>query len=259
MDAQGRYISRDGELTAGSFSEGVYLFQNIHTLGGAARHTAAHAALLRSAARTLFGLDLRITADGLQRSIGELAEACRLPSRVSVRVIARVYPSGTIEMACDEPSIYAGYVLRSLRPDAVCLRIVPPLPSLPTSAAEHTRLLTDVAARARGAHTAIMTDAAGAVISESAQPLFAVRGYTVTTPPVAAAEESVERRLVRAAARDAGLSFAERPISTDDLGTADEVFTADHRGITAMGRIGRKPYMAIIAERIALQIEKTTL
>lgn len=46
-----RYISRDGEILADRFTDGPYIFQNVHTLGGAARHTAAHTALLRAAAK----------------------------------------------------------------------------------------------------------------------------------------------------------------------------------------------------------------
>lgn len=258
MTTQSRYISRDGEVICDRFSEGAYIFQNVHTFGGEARHAAAHIALLCTAARRLFGIEVHISADELRRRIARLAEACRMPSRVSVRAIVRLYPTGTMEIACDEPSIYAGYVLRSLRPDALFVRMSPPLPSLPTSAAEHTRLMADALAHARGAHTAIMTDGEGYAVSESAQPLFAVSGYTVMTPPAAAAEESVERRLVREAARGTDLTFAERRITIDDLAAADEIFTADHRGITSVASIGGKHYMPIIAERIAAQIEKIT-
>ena len=162
-----RYISRDGEILADRFTDGPYIFQNVHTLGGAARHTAAHTALLRAAAKSLFGFDPEITADELRRRIARLTEACRMPSRVSVRAVVRLYPTGSIEIACDEPSIYAGYVLRSLRPDAICLRMAPPLPSLPTSAAEHTRLLADTMAHTRGARTAILTDSDGTVSARS--------------------------------------------------------------------------------------------
>ena len=246
-----RYISRDGGILADRFTDGPYIFQNVHTLGGAARHTAAHTALLRAAAKSLFGFDPEITADELRRRIARLTEACRMPSRVSVRAVVRLYPTGSIEIACDEPSIYAGYVLRSLRPDAICLRMAPPLPSLPTSAAEHTRLLADTMAHTRGARTAILTDSDGTVISESAQP--------VSTPAVSAAEESVERHLVREALRTTDLTFAERLITLDTLAAADEIFTADHRGITSIARIGRKPYMSIIAERVASRIENVTL
>lgn len=254
-----RYISRDGEILADRFTDEPYIFQNVHTLGGAARHTAAHTALLCAAAKSLFGFDPEITADDLRRRIARLTEACRMPSCVSVRAVVRLYPTGSIEIACDEPSIYAGYVLRSLRPDAICLRMAPPLPSLPTSAAEHTRLLADTMAHTRGARTAILTDSDGTVISESAQPIFIVNGYTVSTPAVSAAEESVERRLVRESLRQTDLTFAERLITLDTLAAADEIFTADHRGITSIARIGRKPYMSIIAERVASRIENVTL
>ena len=56
-----RYISRDGGILADRFTDEPYIFQNVHTLGGAARHTAAHTALLRAAAKSLFGFDPEIT------------------------------------------------------------------------------------------------------------------------------------------------------------------------------------------------------
>lgn len=259
MTIPDRYISRDGEIIPGTLSDGAYIFQNIHTLGGKPRHTAAHIDVLRTAARKLLGMELQLTANELQRRIVNLTEACVVPSRVSVRVIVRLYATGTIEIACDEPSIYAGYVLRSLRPDAICLNIAPPLPSMPTSAAEQTRVLADAVARSRGVHTAILTDATGYVVSESAQPIFIVDGYNTITPPVTAAEESVERRLVREAVCKSGRPFVEQPISTADLATADEIFMADHRGITSIAHIGRKPYMSIITDTIASHIENITL
>lgn len=259
MTPHNRYISRDGETVAGTPSDGPYIFQNIHTLGGKPRHTAAHVDLLHRTARRLFGLDLRLTADELRRRIVRLTEVSRVPARVSVRAIVRLYATGSIEIICDEPSIYAGYVMRSLRPDALCLNMAPPLPSLPTSAAEQTRQLADTIARARGAHTAILADASGNVVSESAQPIFAVKGYTVVTPPVAPADESVERRMVREAMRGTDLTFAERPLTVAELAAADELFTADYRGITSVARIGRKPYMSIIAELVAGRIEEVSL
>ena len=90
-------------------------------------------------------------------------------------------------------------------------------------------------------------------------PIFIVNGYTVSTPAVSAAEESVERRLVRESLRQTDMTFVERLITLDTLAAADEIFTADHRGITSIARIGRKPYMSIIAERVASRIENVTL
>ena len=165
----------------------------------------------------------------------------------------KVYPSGDVVMEYDEPSIYRGYVLRSLRPEAVCVNMAPPLWQFPTSVAAETRALADATARARGFHTALLTDAAGNLVSESAQPIFVVRGYTLFTPP--ATFPSAEREAAERAARAASFEVVRRQLTRDDLASADEVLTVNYQGVASISRIGRKPYMSIIAEKLAESME----
>ncbi len=248
-----KYMLLNGEPTLLAPRCEPYVFQNVHTLGGECRRMRRHVEVLASAAEQLFGVDLDLDAREAERAARLLAEACRLTRNVTVRLIMKVYPSGDVAMEYDEPSIYRGYVLRSLRPEAVCVNMAPPLWQFPTSVAAETRALADATARARGFHTALLTDAAGNLVSESAQPIFVVRGYTLFTPP--ATFPSAEREAAERAARAASFEVVRRQLTRDDLASADEVLTVNYQGVASISRIGRKPYMSIIAEKLAESME----
>ena len=82
-------------------------------------------------------------------------------------------------------------------------------------------------------------------------PLFAVTGHTVLAAPGA---ESVERALAVQAVRAAGLELREEPFGRGDLPQIDELFFADHRGITALARCDGQPLMTLVAERISSRL-----
>lgn len=232
---------------------GPYVFQNVHTLGYRCRHMGRHIDILCSSALRLFGRQPRISAQEAEQRAVRLLEACRRARGVTVRIVLKANPDGDIIMECDEPSIYGGYALRSLRPEAVRMAIVPPMAQYPTSAMAEARALADAMARAQGFHTAVLTDSGGNIVSECCNPIFTVRGYTIATPPQPAG--SVELEIAEQAARRASLTIRRQPLTTDDLAAADEVLTVNFQGVTSIARIGRKPYMSIIAERLASCME----
>ena len=247
------YMSVNGQLQPPRPVAGPYVFQNVHTLGYRCRHMGRHIEILSAAALRLFGTGLRLDPQQAERQAVRLLEACRRARGVTVRIVLKAYPSGDVVMECDEPSIYGGYALRSLRPEAVCMAIAPAMARYPTSAMAETRSLADAMARAQGFHTAILTDSGGNIVSECCNPLFTVRGYTIATPPQPAG--SVEMETAGQAARRASLAIHRQPLTLDDLAAADEVLTVNFQGITSMARIGNKPYMSIIAERLAACME----
>ncbi len=252
-DTAPKYMIADGLLQPASPQDGPYVFQNVHTLGHRCRNMRRHIEILDSAAKRLFGVKHGLTTREAEQHAARLLEACRMSRSVTVRIILKVYPAGLTVMECDEPSIYGGYVLRSLRPEAVCMAMTPPLPEYPTSIMEHTRAMADAIARTRGFHTAILTDAGGKVVSECTRPLFTVHGYTLTTPPMPAG--SAELDAAEQAARKANLTVQKRPLTLGDLASADEVFTVNFQGVTSISRIDSKLYMSIIAGRVAEEME----
>ena len=240
----------DGQIVEWSAMEGLYLYQEIHTLDYRARHLAAHVGVITRRAEELFGLRPRLSAARLEEQIESLMMRSHLSRRVSTRVILKCYASGSYTLECDEPSIYIGYTMRSLRPEAITLQMQLPMADYPTSASIATRQLADAVARRRGYHTALLTHGEE-LESEPTRPLAIVVGTTI----IMAECESVEANLLERAARKAGFPIEKRRLLRSDLKSADEVLQLSWQGITAMAHVDGRAYMAIIGERIAQELE----
>lgn len=228
----------------------LYLYQTVHLARGRARNAEAHAARLDAASRELFGRGYA---------------PARLAARIEARAAAERYPTGVsgfvrIELGADGEerltpagvSLYDGYALRSLQPEAVTLRYDLPLTEAPTSAREAAAQLARRMAEHAGADVAVRCDREGILREADDAPLFAVAGHTVLAAP---GTQSVERELAVRAVRAAGLELREEPFGCGELPRIDELFFADHRGITALARCDGQPLMSLIAERIALVME----
>jgi len=228
----------------------LYLYQTVHLARGRARNAEAHAARLDAASRELFGRGYA---------------PARLAARIEARAAAERYPTGVsgfvrIELGADGEerltpagvSLYDGYALRSLQPEAVTLRYDLPLTEAPTSAREAAAQLARRMAERAGADVAVRCDREGILREADDAPLFAVAGHTVLAAP---GTQSVERELAVRAVRAAGLELREEPFGCGELPRIDELFFADHRGITALARCDGQPLMSLIAERIALVME----
>jgi branched-chain amino acid aminotransferase len=81
------------------------------------------------------------------------------------------------------------------------------------------------AARAAGAHEALLVGADGQVTEGASSNVFAVRDGRLLTPPLAAGIlEGVTRGVVLALARGKALPVEERPLTVAELEAADELF-----------------------------------
>jgi branched-chain amino acid aminotransferase len=98
-------------------------------------------------------------------------------------------------------------------------------------------------ARAAGAHEALLLDERGFVTEGSSSNVFAVRGGSVQTPPLAAGIlEGVTRAVVLRLARELGVPLAEVPLRPEELEAADELFiTSTMREILPVTRLGSRP------------------
>ena len=117
----------------------VYLYQTVHILGGRSLHLTAHLAVLDRWSRELFGRPAGFRQQSLTRQIEALAAQtapadCDLSQFVRIVVPASGDPAFRLESA--GISLYRGYDLRSLMPDAVTLQYDIPFPEAPTSARE---------------------------------------------------------------------------------------------------------------------------
>lgn len=228
----------------------LYLYQTVHLARGRARNAEAHAARLNAASRELFGRGYAPAR--LAARIEALAAAERYPTGVSGFVRIELGADGEERLTPAGVSLYDGYALRSLQPEAVTLRYDLPLTEAPTSAREAAAQLARRMAERAGADVAVRCDREGILREADDAPLFAVAGHTVLAAP---GTQSVERELAVRAVRAAGLELREEPFGCGELPRIDELFFADHRGITALARCDGQPLMSLIAERIALVME----
>ena len=228
----------------------LYLYQTVHLARGRARNAEAHAARLDAASRELFGRGYAPAR--LAARIEALAAAERYPTGVSGFVRIELGADGEERLTPAGVSLYDGYALRSLQPEAVTLRYDLPLTEAPTSAREAAAQLARRMAERAGADVSVRCDREGILREADDAPLFAVAGHTVLAAP---GTQSVERELAVRAVRAAGLELREEPFGCGELPRIDELFFADHRGITALARCDGQPLMSLIAERIALVME----
>jgi len=228
----------------------LYLYQTVHLARGRARNAEAHAARLDAASRELFGRGYAPAR--LAARIEALAAAERYPTGVSGFVRIELGADGEERLTPAGVSLYDGYALRSLQPEAVTLRYDLPLTEAPTSVREAAAQLARRMAERAGADVAVRCDREGILREADDAPLFAVAGHTVLAAP---GTQSVERELAVRAVRAAGLELREEPFGCGELPRIDELFFADHRGITALARCDGQPLMSLIAERIALVME----
>ncbi|MEG2613200.1 MAG: branched-chain amino acid aminotransferase, partial [Alistipes sp.] len=111
-----------------------YIYQTVHTLGGRAFRLAEHIALLDMAAHTLFARSFPLDASRLAARITPLLSAAKMPTDYSVFVQIRMSASGEVQIEIGDISLYKGYDLRSIRPDAISLTYELPFGGYPTSA-----------------------------------------------------------------------------------------------------------------------------
>ena len=243
-----RYMILNGELLQWQHVEGAYVYQHIHTLDYTPYNLPQHIKIISQASEALFEEQFEYSEQEVAKQIATLLGAARLSRKVSICITLKQYASGDVTIEYDEPSIYSGYVMRSLRPEATCLRMQIPLESYPTSASVEACNLAEAIAQGRGYHTAIIIDADDTIRCDTSHPIALVKEMTLY---IANTSLSVERDMLEQATRKAGYKVEYRTLKRADLATADEVLVMNWQGITAMQQVNGKPYMSIIAENIA--------
>lgn len=227
---------------------GVYLYQTVHTLAGVPLFLEGHAAALDAAARTLFGRPFRYDPKRLEEGIGQLLQAEKTPDDLSAFVRLELSPEGELTYRYAGLSLYRGYELRSLRPEAATFVYDLPFGEYSTSASEAAGALAQAQARRLGAQCAVRCTTDGTVRTADDAPLYAVRGRRIFTCP---APESVERTTAALCIAAAGFERIEEPVLREELHRVEELFYFDHRGVTSLSKCDGEPLLSLAAERIA--------
>lgn len=248
-----RYMVKNGELTIEQPHTLPYIYQNLHTLAHKAYFCEEHLHYLNASTNYLWNFKLTVPAYRIKQNIESLLAANRITRNATVKVELSMDIDGNDTLRCGEGTIYAGYVMRSLRPTAVCVHAEMPLSPHPTSAAIATRLFADSIAQRKGYHMAIIVERDGGIAVEPCSPLFIIKEYTMLSAEGCC---SVEAELAKSAAMRAGLQIEQRRLRVEDLADADEVIVVDWQGVTAISEIANRPYMDIIAHNIAKALER---
>ena len=230
----------------------LYLYQTVHVAGGIPRLVALHAEILAKAARRLFACEYAPDIDELERRIAAVACTEHYPPTVSGFVRIEITADGRERLLPAGLSLYKGYALRSVTPDARVLHYEFPFIDLPTSARETTALLARRRPETTDLATVIRCDREGICRTADEAPLFAVHNREIIA---SLAPPSAERELALRAIRAAGITLREEFLAAEALPRMEELFYVDHRGVTALGHCGEIPYMSLIAERVAAAME----
>lgn len=243
-----KYMMLNGELTPEEFADTPYVYCNILTLDRKAYFVEEHIARLAASAAELFGEDITLSPQLIEQQITTLLEANHSSRNNNVRVEVRLDAVGDLSLYCHEATIYAGYVMRPLRPEPYIYNCDMPLAAHSTSASQATMLLAEAVANANGCGTALTTTHDGHIVMEPSRPLFLIKqGYIAS----AAGPRSVEKMIIEKAAQAIGLKPLTISLTASLLAEADEVIIADWQCITALSHHADHIYMDIVAGKIA--------
>ena len=245
-----------GVLQSWQHLDEPFVYQNIHTLGYRTKHLAEHIAVLNSAAQELFRQRLDVAPKEIENQVYALLSSQRLSLNVSICVILKIYSSGEYSIENAEPSIYRGYALRGLRPEACYINQTPNVGGYASSVSLAARRMADAMAKRHNLHTAIILDSEDNVIFEPSQPLCCIINEAIILPQHNT--ESVELTLVEQAAKKCGLQLYHQAINRELIASADEVIVASWQGITSIGYIDNQAeyFWTIITERLIEEMQK---
>jgi branched-chain amino acid aminotransferase len=245
------------------YGDGV--FEGIRFYGGAPFLLHAHLRRLRDSARCL-AFEVPLGDEELAELCGEAAErfggpdgylrlivtrgrgqlgvsphTCERPTTILIATALQLYPAELYERGVDVITS----TLRRAAPDS--------LPPQVKSLNYLTSVLAAAEARARGAHEALLLNAAGEICECTADNVFFVRDGRVSTPPVAGgALDGITRGHVIGLLRADGVEVDERVAVLADAWTSDEAFltgtgaevvpiaSIDGRALTAPGPLTRR-------------------
>lgn len=234
--------------------EGPYLYQDIHTIHHKARSAEQHLNAINCAAEQLFGERISLTATELEQQITKLLEHNCIWPNGSTKVTLKLNAVGEYFIESGEPTIYAGYALRSIQPKACYVTIDAPYPTLPSSAMEQTRRLADVRAQQQGYDRAIICNTEKVVAADATRPMILCGGRTLLMHP--STKATVEGSRVIEVAAKLGYSIRLREVRVEDLAKAEEVMLLDWLGVTSLSYIGKRPYTWFVAEHFAQEMEQ---
>lgn len=232
-----------------SEEQGLFLYQHMRAQNGKIFNLKEHLELLNSTAVSLFGEPISLTEKVVVKSCEELLYRGGYSSTAIHILELRVWQSGKYQLRVAETSLYKGFALRVMRPKALLAEGCNYPFSQPTSAAAAMVDFLRLSALQQQCQIAICTDNNGFVTSVDGATPIVVHGTDIT---ISNSAVSIYSNIVLSALKQLQNQHVKvAPITLADLRSADELFYADARGITAVGSFENCHYSDSIAYAVS--------
>lgn len=226
--------------------------QMLHVRGRDIRFLGEHLREVERAWLALFREELRLDEAAVGSEIVALLDRERCSKEFSTYLRFDLDGEAKWHLTIEGDSLYRGYVLRALRPEAVTIRFELPFEGVPTVAAALAWQTAHRMAESRKVRSVVRMSEDLTLPEADGVPLFAVAARTVYT---SREPRGVEGRLAREAIRRAGYRLEIMPLKRDHLPDVEELFYVDHRGVTALQSCDGKWMLAAVAARVAEELE----
>jgi len=206
------------------------LFETMVVFGGVAFRLADHLDRLMAAAESI---GLAIDRNRLEAAIAALVPQARGGGVLRLTVTRGAAPRGLIPPATGVPTVLAAITEWPrdviFNPVELALTSIRRNPFSPLSRIKSLAYLDNVLglqdARRQGADDALFLNVAGSVACASAGNIFALRGDSVVTPPIAdGVLPGITRGLILSIGKNLGLKAKEATLTLDELHRAEAVF-----------------------------------
>lgn len=188
----------------------------------------------------LYGVIPILDAEAIRSRITDLLERNRMPltgNTVNVYLVPDTGDDGRpdIVIAHESSTIYNGYTVRSLRPQAVITNYEIPFAGHRTAVSLTAAGYMRSYAGKEGANTALRANRAGNIISSGDFPVLAVlNGKAVTPPAGSGAEGSAEREIMFRSCELAGVGITESDIKVADVPALEELMIFGTDGVSSV-------------------------
>ena len=239
-----RYDTDNSELS---------LYQRLRATDGRVIYLNRHLDILRSYAAILLPHTPIPTASEIEQMCSRLLSRGGYSSSSTHILELNLWQSGRVRLSVIETSLYKGFDLRVLRPNAAIIEGCSTALLYPTSAALECEKLMKIIARQNGCDVALSVQNSSVIAIDSTNPII-VHGTNVTigNSISSAYTELVVETLKKLPQYNISLS----EISLQQVATADELFFADHRGLTAVGSLGGRQYSDTVAYAISKYLNR---
>ena len=242
-------IDKGGVSRYDTEEQGLFLYQHLRVQNGKISHLSDHLELLRNTSKKIFGQSINVPEKIIQKQCEELLYRGGYSTSAVHILELRIWQSGEHQLRVIETSLYKQFTLRVLRPKALVAEGYNFPFIAPTSAALSLLEFLRILALQQQCQIAICTDKNSIVTSVDGATPIVVHGTKVT---VGENSSSLYTDLVVAALKNLPNHTTKiAPILLADVESADELFYADSRGITAVGSLGATHFADSIAYAIS--------